>query len=576
MNFTFDGYSTDDFGLIALSDTDLHSAQPNITWHEPAYGTPVDTSRFVTGDMTYNLVEDEYAMFYIPDTVTIDGEQKTREDMWNWLKDNVHGNLVDMTCDARKTGDEYLHWDADCTVTDESSLPCRHEIIKIEWQRTPWLDLDDGTYFASMDADWELTDTFNADSAFELEETTENIPMKSIGWNYGMVETQPKQLDTANTIRVGFVCAFKKEGVESVFYECYTLSFKVTSASALLNMTVIKYYDSSKFDDDVYFNKVIDVTDLVYGGHETCTEQQAETIQDAISYFEDLLAFPCYSLSDNTYLITWIRDFYSSWDIQGSDYANYIPYGYSDFDYTGYYELTKSNGMFSLNDATTLTSHEWTTGYIYQADELQAIPQLFLDKAGTNSVIAWQAGLYGSYSDIVHTWNFTRNNKLQSQISLTLNYPCTLSHDGWSETVAKGTEAISNSCTDGSYIFSFPYLPDNYTAIDEDEYASATVLYTDEYSLPSGYSTKPSDWTDSATITDAYVDMFWVEDGVISVLGVDIAAFPTWSKGHLLAEPTSTEDDFVELTDWAGGYIDGLYIKEDTIKISATWERGDL
>jgi hypothetical protein len=574
VDFTFNGYSIADFGLTATSESSLHPAEPNITWHEPAYGTPVDTSRFVTGDMTYNLVDDEYAEFYVPQEVTIDGETKTREDMWQWFMANVHGQVVDMTCEARKSGTELLHWYADCTVTDESGLPCKHEIIKVSWQRTPWLDLADGTYTHSEPAQWALSDTFVAESAYELEDTGATWKMSSIGWNYSMVEERPSQIDTTNTIRVGFVYPFKWRSTQEVFYECYTFSFKVTSENAFFVVQAWKDTNDKVIDNIVKTNYATDVTDLVYGGYETCAASQASSMSEAISYFEDLLAFNCYSVIDMPYILDDTSASYGygyGWRVWGKTYANYYPYGYSSFDYTGYYELTETDGVFTLNDATMLKSHTWNAGYIYQSSDLQQVPQLFLSKAGTDAKITWTSGLYGSFANLEHTWSFTRDSSLQSQLVVDVNYPCTLTHDSWSETLAKGTQALTSSCTNGDYLFSFPYLDDNFTEIDEDEYTGQDV-YIDGYSLPAGYSAKPSDWTDGATITDAYINMYWVEDGTISILGSDIVTFPTWSAGHLLADG----EGYIKLDNWAGDWIDGLSIKEDTIKIEVSWERGEL
>lgn len=152
LDFTFDGVKTSDLGLAAAKDVCLHPAAPNITWATPDYGEPVDTSRFVAGRMTYGLVDDEYADFWV-----LADDFEGRQAAWDWLVANVHGGDVAMTCSLLTDGGgRPLEWRGACSVEDVSADPGTLEKVRVRWQRRPYLRMPDGAHAEEFAAEWPI------------------------------------------------------------------------------------------------------------------------------------------------------------------------------------------------------------------------------------------------------------------------------------------------------------------------------------------------------------------------------------------------------------------------------------
>lgn len=152
LDFSFDGVRASDLGLAAAKDVCLHPAAPNVTWAQPDYGDPVDTSRFVTGHMTYALVDDEYATFWL-----LSDDFDERQGTFRWLVANLHGRDVAMTCSLYTAADgQAMEWYGVCSVEDVSDDPATLEKVRVSWERRPYRMLDDGEHAVEFDAAWDI------------------------------------------------------------------------------------------------------------------------------------------------------------------------------------------------------------------------------------------------------------------------------------------------------------------------------------------------------------------------------------------------------------------------------------
>ncbi|WP_028027286.1 hypothetical protein [Adlercreutzia mucosicola] len=152
LDFTFDGVRATDLGLVASKSVNLHPAAPNVTWATPDYGEPVDTSRFVAGRMTYGLVDDEYADFWV-----MADDFEGRQAAWRWLVANVHGADAAMTCSLFTADDgRALEWYGTCSVEDVSADPGTLEKVRVSWQRRPYRRMPDGTHTEELAAEWPI------------------------------------------------------------------------------------------------------------------------------------------------------------------------------------------------------------------------------------------------------------------------------------------------------------------------------------------------------------------------------------------------------------------------------------
>lgn len=178
LDFTFDGVKAADIGLAAAKDVNLHPASPNVTWATPDYGEPVDTSRFVTGHMTYGLVDDEYATFWV-----LAEDFEGRQAAWRWLVANVHGGDVAMTCSLLTADDgRALEWYGACSVEDVSADPGTLEKVKVSWQRRPYRMMPDGEAAVEFDAAWGIDVAAATFVATDGRAVTSAAPMRGELW----------------------------------------------------------------------------------------------------------------------------------------------------------------------------------------------------------------------------------------------------------------------------------------------------------------------------------------------------------------------------------------------------------
>lgn len=178
LDFSFDGVLASDLGLVAAKDVCLHPAAPNTTWAQPDYGDPVDTSRFVAGHMTYGLVDDEYATFWLT-AEDFDG----RQEAFRWLVANLHGRDVAMTCSLYTAPDGHaLEWYGVCSVEDVSDDPATLDKVKVAWQRRPYRMLPDGEHAVEFPAAWDIDAAAASFAITDGREVTSAAPMLGMLW----------------------------------------------------------------------------------------------------------------------------------------------------------------------------------------------------------------------------------------------------------------------------------------------------------------------------------------------------------------------------------------------------------
>ncbi len=178
LDFSFDGVRASDLGLAAAKDVLLHPAAPNVTWAQPDYGDPVDTSRFVTGHMTYGLVDDEYATFWV-----LADDFDERQSTFRWLVANLHGRDVAMTCSLHTAPDGHaLEWYGVCSVEDVSEDPGTIDKVKVSWQRRPYRMLPDGEHVVEFPAAWDIDAAAASFTVTDGREVTSAAPMMGMLW----------------------------------------------------------------------------------------------------------------------------------------------------------------------------------------------------------------------------------------------------------------------------------------------------------------------------------------------------------------------------------------------------------
>lgn len=563
MLFSFDGVRSDDLRLAVTEDVCLRQAEPAATWATPDYGDPVDTSRFVAGYMTYRLVEDEYAVFYIR------GDIEERIERYRWLVANLHGRSVLMTCSVLLAPDgQAYRWGAECSVEDVSEKANTFRLAKVSWSRRPYRLVDDGSHVARFPARWSVdlaAVRFAQPNGMEVSSaavrgsqlylTTESGRLLRTADGYHLVE-QPAQ-------PMG-------PGVRIASSDSLTVLWH-PDGRIWGSRDMVSWAPIAGMPGEIADVAVTGVVAVAKGGGEVCRSvalAPAAAMGEASALPLDGLLCACTARGR---FLAAVDSGEGSTMMASADGCRTWTLSQLPVRVDAMCE-TPSGAAAVGGGRSFLTSDfsGWTEGArVEGAERLYPLGDKLVAVGGTYWISEAMEEAPDEYEPISREVVFRQDSTMPATPTVESNYELTLSYEGQSWRLGAGAVALPVALGHGEHAFTaeVPYQPDVWTPLADEPAGFPSGCWW----LFEEVAERPAGWVDWSASDE--MDGYWVLQNGAMVEAPDLVALPEWGRWPVFRE----SDAYRECGGYAVDFDEGLfYRKESEVRIEFSWERGDL
>lgn len=564
MLFSFDGVRSDDLRMAVTEDVCLKQAEPAATWATPDYGDPVDTSRFVAGYMTYLLVEDEYAVFFLK------GDIDERIERYRWLVANLHGRSVLMTCSVLLAPDgQAYRWHGECSVEDVSEKPNTFRLVRIAWSRRPYRLVDDGEFTASFPARWGLDLT-----AVRFAEPNGMDVLSAAVRGGRLLLTTPagRLLET-------------HDGYHLVEQPAQPMGPGIRVASSA-SLTVLWHPDGriwasrdmgawtqlSGMPEAIEDVAVVGTVVVAKGAGTVCRSVSmapaASMDEECVLPFDGLL---CACIARGRFVAAVEAPEGGSTMLASADgcrtwLTSQLPVRVDAMCETPSGAAAVGGGRSFM----TADFANWTEGAaLGEASRLYPLGDKLVAVGSTYWISEPMDEAPDEYEPIVREVVFRQDTAMPATPTVGCNYEAVLTYEGRSFRVGPGEASLPVVLGHGEHTFGIevPYQPDVWSLLADEPKGfpdGAWWLYEE-------VAEKPGEWVEWSASEE--MDGYWVLQNGSMVEVPDLVAVPEWGRWPVF----SASDSYSRCDGYAVDFEEGMfYRKEDAVEVAFTWERGDL